>query len=78
MNFDSEAGRRFQVFVVSLVYDEGSELVFGDFLPVQSLKSIHVPRLCVHPEDLAGGVSSEHILGILAVYARLDLGRNRM
>lgn len=77
VNLDGEAGRRLQVLVGVLVHHEGGELVLGDLLPVQPLQSEHVPCVLVDPEDLAGGGSSEQVLGVFAVHTRFDLGKKR-
>lgn len=78
VNFDGEAGRRLEVLVGVLVYHQGSEVVLRDLLPVQPLEGIHVPCVLPDPEDLAHRLSFEHILGILAVHTRFDLGKKEL
>lgn len=52
-------------------------MVLRDLLPVQPLKGIHVTCVLPDPEDLAYRLSFEHILGVLAVHTRFDLGKKR-
>ena len=69
VNFDGEAGRRLQVLLSVLVYHEGDEVVLRELLPVQPLKGVHVPCALINLEDLAGRLSFELVLGVLAVHA---------
>lgn len=77
MDFDGEAGRRFQVPLGVLVHYKGNEVVLGDLLPVQPLEGVHVPRVLIDPEDLVRILSFEYVLGILAVHTRFNLRKKR-